>query len=295
MRIPLCSQQACLTGLLVAFLPNSAPAQKPATVPPGTPVTIQVTPAPAASPPVSITLGRRVGRVVPHRQGLCHTGGGNIDVAQTAPDMVVVTMTGVAVAVGSPCGPGVAGLDFDLNQAFEVVFEKSDVKAAKLTLECRVIGLLRSHRGGGTAEESHGCAQVCGDTAVFTNVCVPDQAVGGAENLSVNDHEGPVALSVPAGKYTLHQVFHLLASHPRSILPCKAASAEFAPDPALDHLWISYWEPFHGAIKKDFGFQVTVKVAQDTNPPAAVTAPARLPPGVVRLSNVSRKENGGQK
>jgi hypothetical protein len=41
----------------------------------------------------------------------------------------------------------------------------------------------------------------------------------------------------------------------------KSASAEFAPDPALDPLWISYWEPFHGAGKKDFGFQVILKVA----------------------------------
>ena len=53
------------------------------------------------------------------------------------------------------------------------------------------------------------------------------------------------------------------AAHPKKVLPCKAASAEFAPDPALDPLWISYWEPFHGAQKKDFGFQVTVKVAAE--------------------------------
>jgi hypothetical protein len=29
-------------------------------------------------------------------------------------------------------------------------------------------------------------------------------------------------------------------------------------------LWLSYKEPFHGAIKKDFGFQVTLKLAEDT-------------------------------
>ena len=33
------------------------------------------------------------------------------------------------------------------------------------------------------------------------------------------------------------------------------------PDPALDPLWISAWEPFKGAQKKEFGFQVTVKVS----------------------------------
>jgi hypothetical protein len=121
---------------------------------------------------------------------------------------------------------------------------------------------------------------------------VPDQAVGGAENLSVNDHDGPVSVTVPAGKYTLHQVFHLTAAHPRCILPCKAASAEFAPDPALDPLWISYWEPFHGAVKKDFGFQVTLKVAPDTNPPAAA-ATTVAPLRVARLPVEARKVKNG--
>jgi len=50
------------------------------------------------------------------------------------------------------------------------------------------------------------------------------------------------------------------AVHPHGLLG-KAASAEFAPDPALDPLWISYWEPFHGAAKKDLGFQIILKVA----------------------------------
>ncbi len=35
---------------------------------------------------------------------------------------------------------------------------------------------------------------------------------------------------------------------------------------AFDPLWLSYKEPFHGAIKKDFGFQVTLKVVEDTEP-----------------------------
>jgi hypothetical protein len=67
-------------------------------------------------------------------------------------------------------------------------------------------------------------------------------------------------------KYTLAQSFVVSAGHPQSLRPCKAASAEFAPDPALDPLWISYWEPFHGAVKKDFGFQITIKVVEDTSP-----------------------------
>jgi hypothetical protein len=72
-----------------------------------------------------------------------------------------------------------------------------------------------------------------------------------------------VSAVVPVGKYALREVFGVQAAHPCKVLPCKAASAEFAPDPALDPLWISYWEPFHGAQKKDFGFQVIVKVSPE--------------------------------
>jgi hypothetical protein len=36
-----------------------------------------------------------------------------------------------------------------------------------------------------------------------------------------------------------HQTFSIEASAPSWLLPHKAPSAEFAPDPALDPLWIS--------------------------------------------------------
>jgi hypothetical protein len=72
-----------------------------------------------------------------------------------------------------------------------------------------------------------------------------------------------MAAVVPVGKYTLREAFGVQAAHPKKLLPCKAASAEFAPDPALDPLWISAFEPFHGAQKKDFGFQVIVKASPE--------------------------------
>ena len=71
-------------------------------------------------------------------------------------------------------------------------------------------------------------------------------------------------MPIVAGKYCLRRTFVASASAHKCLL-CKGPSAEFAPDPALDPLWISYKEPFHGAIKKDFGFQVILKVAEDTD------------------------------
>ena len=64
------------------------------------------------------------------------------------------------------------------------------------------------------------------------------------------------------GKYLLHQTF-FLSAHSNSLI-YKRPSAEFAPEPALDPLWISYWEPFHGVKKDSFGFQVILKVVADT-------------------------------
>jgi hypothetical protein len=212
-----------------------------------------------ANPPVTITLGARHGHVTPIRQGFTHTGGGNIDVAQPAPDTLVITMTGVAVAGAHPCKDSAATLEFDLEQALDITLDPK-VKKAKLSVEARVIGLLRSHAKG-TAEQSIACATICAAEHQVVSLCVSPHCAAAGENLSLNCHDGPVEVPIAAGTYTLHQTFTITAAHPHCLVPCQAASAEFAPDPALDPLWISYWEPFHGAAKKDLGFQVTIRVA----------------------------------
>src|SRR5437773_3332585 len=120
-------------------------------------------PPAAPAPAVTITLGNREGHVTPSRRGFTHTGGGNIDVAQPAPDTVAITMTGVAVAGPHPCKDSTASQQFELIQAFEIGFEKAEIKKAKLTVEGRVIGLLRSHsKGCGSAEEGPALATVIG-------------------------------------------------------------------------------------------------------------------------------------
>jgi len=96
----------------------------------------------------------------------------------------------------------------------------------------------------------------------LAEVALPGRSVVGEESLSVNDRVGPVA--VPAGKFTLQQKFAAEAAYPKKVLPCKAASAEFAPDPALDPLWISYPEPFHGAVT---GETTSLRVRDVFSPP----------------------------
>jgi hypothetical protein len=227
----------------------------------------------ADGPAVTITLGPRDAKATPTKECFAHTGGGNIDVQQPAPDTVVITMTGVAVAGAHPCKASAAGFTIHLHQELEVAFADPKVKAAQVTLDGRVIGLLRSHGGAkkahGSAEISAASAAVNAGPAEIVALALPAHAVSGGENLSINDKAGPCVARVGAGRFTLHQAFAITVTHPCSLLPCKAASAEFAPDPALDPLWISAFEPFHGAAKKDFGFQITLKVAPAEEAPAA--------------------------
>src|SRR5262249_31937672 len=94
------------------------------------------------APTSSFVAGSRSAAAPPVRSGCTHTGGGNIDVQQPARDPLVVAMSGVAVAYGGPTGPASAGLVFEMVQQFEVSFDKPTVKAARLTVEGRVIGFL---------------------------------------------------------------------------------------------------------------------------------------------------------
>jgi hypothetical protein len=230
-------------------------AQEPKALAPGGSVNITVTQGSASAPPVSITLYERHGHVTPCKGKCDHTGGGLIDVQSPSSDTVIVTMSGAVI--------GTAEMKFDLEQCFEVSFDDPKVKKAKITVEGRVIGLLRGATKG-CAEYSDACAHVSSGPVELVGLCVPPHNVCGCDSLSVNDHDGPKTGPIVPGKYTLHETFRLSAN---GCWLCKHPSAEFAPDPALDPLWISYWEPFHGVKKDQFGFQVTVKVAQDTDEP----------------------------
>jgi hypothetical protein len=228
--------------------------QEKATVPPGTPVNITVTAGAAPPPPVTIVLHERHGHVTPVKGKCAHSGGGLIDVASPSPDTVLVTMSGAVVAN--------ATMKFDLEQCFEVSFDDPKLKRAKLLVEGRVIGLLRGEKKG-CAEYAEACANVVAGGADLVALCVSPHRVCGCDSLSVNDHDGPKSVPVGPGPHTLHQTFSISANSDSYLH--KHSSAEFAPDPALDPLWISYHEPFHGVKKDTFGFHVIVKVVPDTD------------------------------
>lgn len=229
----------------------------------------------------SLKLGCRKGLVTPCNSKCAHTGGGNIDVQQPHDNVIIITMSGAAVAYGN----GHAGFNFDLNQAFKIECAECEHKKLKLEVEGRLVGLLRSHCKGGSAEVCNAAATITCDGPIASAVAtlgMPGHSACGGNNLSVNDKEGPVCVPVCCGCYTLHATFSIGASG--GGLLSKAPSAEFA-DGALDPLWISSKEPFYGAAKKDFGFQIIVTlVAEDcegepeANGAEKVPAPTPMPP-----------------
>jgi hypothetical protein len=208
----------------------------------------------AGRPAVStIVLTERHAQIVPARNGCTYVGGGTLDVQQPAPDTVVVTLLGAVVATGHPCGSS-AVMEFDVEQGFDVVGD-----GGRLSLEAQLIGLLRGGRIAAAA--SNATAAVTGPRVVVAGL--PDRAVGGGENVAVNDRAAPDDISVGPGSYKLNAHWRLSVSHPAG-LRGKAASAEFAPAPALDPLWVGGpRDPFHGVGKKDFGLRVTLHIARD--------------------------------
>lgn len=218
--------------------------------------------------PVVLILGPGRGCATPLLHGCsARSGAGNIHITQPAADTISVIMTGGAVVRGHLCKDASAAMNFELAQCFEVVFNDPKVKSAKLILWGRQVGLLRSAwpccgKQGGAAEicTPARATVTCADTQTLA-LELPPRMVAGGLNLSVHDREGPIYVPVTPGKYTLHQVFGISASHGHGVF-CKPTSVEFAPE-SLEGDWLGQREPFHKAEKKDFGFHVILKVAAD--------------------------------
>jgi hypothetical protein len=272
-----------LPGLLLASLISvswpaaTGMADETRTVAPGTAVRVEGKAADPASPAVTLILGERDAHVTPVKHGFAKTAGANIDVTQPSPDTVVITATGLCLAGGHPICPSRASLLFELSQCLEIVMQKPELKQARLSIEGRMVGLLRSHWKG-TASVSDVHAAVSAGPVSLLALSLAGQSVTGCRNASLNNGEGPLTALVGPGKYTLHETFEISVHHPLCALPLRAATAELAPDPALNPIWIDVKEPFHGADKKSLGVQIILRVVEEPAPANGDSKPEAPPP-----------------
>ena len=226
---------------------------------------------------VELVLTPGQAQATPMKKGVAFANGGIIDVAQPNPSTIVVTMTGLTAANADLLCTSLSQYQFDLVQGFEVVFNSKRVKSAKLAMEARVIGLLRSehsHRAGcwqlhkkcGTAETMTASASVSGASGEFVGVTLPGRAASAGEDLSVYNRETAQSAAIMPGRCLLHGSWGFGVTHPA--FHCRGASAEFAPQPnhVPESYWFSEFRPFNGLATKDFGFQVTLKVIPEFKP-----------------------------
>jgi hypothetical protein len=172
---------------------------------------------------------------------------------------MIVTLTGAAAAKANPFSPSMASVEADIEQEFEVVFP-TGIKPARLILEGRVLGLLRSEGWKtGTAELAQATALVHRDSQPLADLTFPPKSVHGKEALAINLTEGPVCVPIGPGCHGLHLSLSITASQSHSLCP-HISSAEFAPPPALPPTWIHHPDPFGGVDRSNLGFQVTVRV-----------------------------------
>jgi hypothetical protein len=219
---------------------------------------------------------QRDGYAAPSHHCSALTGGGAVTVLQPAPDTLIITLTGAAAAKANPFAPSMAGLEAAVEQQFEVVFP-GGVKPARLILEGRVLGLLRSEGlKSGSAELVQATADVHHDSQPLIGLNFPPKSVNGREALAVNLAEGPACVPVGPGCHGLNLSLHIAASQSRSLCP-HISSAEFAPPPALPPTWIHAPDPFGGVDRSGLGFQVTVRV--EPAPPAPPAAEQVLEAG----------------
>jgi hypothetical protein len=214
---------------------------------------------------------QRDGRVTPIRNCSALTGGGAVTVRQPAPDTLVITLTGAAAAKANPFALSVASLEAAVEQQFEVVFP-AGFKPARLVLEGRVLGLLRSEGPkSGSAELVRATADVHHGPQPLVGLHFPPKSVNCREALAVNLAEGPACVPVAPGCFDLHLSLHITAAQGRSLCP-HISSAEFAPPPALPPTWIHSPDPFGGVDRSGLGFQVTVRVEPLPQAPSLLPA-----------------------
>lgn len=251
--------------LLVSGMAGTGSAQDAMTASPRPAVELVVMPGEASATPL--------------KKGIAYVNGGVIDVAQPNPTTIVVTMTGLTAVNADLLCSSVANYQFDLVQCFKVAVNSKRVQASHLTLEGRVIGLLRSdhsHHAGccfhhlckkcGTAEAMPATAAISCGSQPLVSLTLPARTASDCQDLSIYNHEGPLETMVPAGTFTLHANWGFGVTHPA--FHTRGASAEFAPQPSYvpESYWFSEFRPFNGLATRDFGYQVIIKVVPEFKP-----------------------------
>jgi hypothetical protein len=243
-----------LSGLLAAISPAALFAADP---PPG--------------PAYQIVLRSRTAVATPTRSKDAQTGGGSITVEQPEPHTIVVTMGGAAV-VGSDFHESAAGITFDLQQDLDIIPTRQGLRPPRVGMVGRVVGTLQVTDPGkcgkacGTAEQGPAAACLTSGSTSLLSLSVKPAAVGSGQESSINHREGPVETPAAAGSYRLSGSFSIGVTQGKGVWNRQYAVADFDPAPQLDGVWSDALKPFRAVPRRDFGFQLILRVVEEPAP-----------------------------
>jgi hypothetical protein len=220
---------------------------------------------PPPGPAYQIVLRSRHAEVTPRRTKDAQTGGGSIVVEQPEPNTVIVTMGGSAV-VGSDFHGSAAEIAFDLQQDLDIFPTRKGVRPPRVGMIGRVVGTLQVTDPGkcgkacGTAEQGPATACLAAGGQNFLSVGVKPSAVSCGQESSVNLRDGPAESVAAAGPYCLSASFRVGVTQGKGVWHRQVAAADFDPAPQLDASWADVLKPFRAVPRKEFGFQVILRV-----------------------------------
>jgi hypothetical protein len=253
-----------LAGLTVALGPIAAPAGDP--------------PAPTG-PAYQIVLRSRSAEATPNRTRDAQTGGGAVVVEQPEPHTIVVKITGAAVA-GSEChGSSHAGIDFDLEQDFDIIPVRKGVRPPRVGMVGRVVGTLQVTDPGkcgkacGTADQGPATACLVSGGASILDLVVKPSSIACGSEVSVNHRTGPVEAPAAVGSYCLKASFRIGVTQGKGVFHRQFAVADFDPAPQLDGTWADALRPFRAVPRRDFGYQLILRVVEEAAPVAVEPKP----------------------
>ena len=228
-------------------------------------------PASPAGPAYQIVLRSRTAVATPNRTKDAQTGGGSIMVEQPDPNTIVVTMGGSAV-VGSDFHGSSAEINFDLEQDLDIIPTRKGIRPPRIGMVGRVVGTLqvtdpgKHMKGCGTADQGPASACLTSGGTSLLSLSVKSTAAGNGNESSVNLREGPVEAPAATGAYRLSGSFRIGASQGKGVWHRQYAVADFDPAPQLDGFWSDALKPFRAVPRRDFGFQLILRVVEDAAP-----------------------------
>ena len=227
-------------------------------------------PAPAG-PAYQIVLRSRTAVATPNRTRDAQTGGGSIAVEQPDPNTIVVTMGGSAVVVSDFHGSS-AEINFALEQDLDIIPTRKGDAASRVGMVGRVVGTLqvtdpgKHGKGCGTADQGPASAVLTTGATSLLSLSVKSTTVGNGQESSVNLREGPVEAQAAAGLYRLTGSFRIGVTQGKGVWHRQYAVADFDPAPQLDGFWSDALKPFRAVPRRDFGFQLILRVVEDAAP-----------------------------